>query len=284
MTDEPAQDDAFSRSDDSEARDANILLAIPGLVRIAGTAWWRTTGWTVDVSMRMGSRAVQAAVSGESPAELFREAGAELREYARELLDVEIPGVPGRGPQPQERGARADGEGGTGSLRERGDELLRRSADVHFEEEAHPAYEGILEQLAPDEGRILRLLALEGAQPAVDVRTGGPLTLVISRLIAPGLSMIGPEAGCRYPERIHAYLNNLYRLGLVWFSREPVRDRLRYQVLEAQPEVIEAMRRRGRGRTVRRSIHLTPFGEDFCEICLPLHTDELDALGGEAAR
>jgi hypothetical protein len=25
-------------------------------------------------------------------------------------------------------------------------------------------------------------------------------------------------------------------LGLIWFSREPVRDRLRYHVLVAQPE------------------------------------------------
>jgi hypothetical protein len=26
----------------------------------------------------------------------------------------------------------------------------------------------------------------------------------------------------------------------------------------------------GRAKTVRRSILLTPFGEDFCRICLPL--------------
>ena len=44
-------------------------------------------------------------------------------------------------------------------------------------------------------------------------------------LVAPGLSMIGAEAGCRYVERVPAYLNNLYRLGLIWFSREPLRTR-----------------------------------------------------------
>ena len=68
---------------------------------------------------------------------------------------------------------------------------------------------------------------------------------------------------------MHAYLNNLNRLGLVWFSREPLEDPLAYQVLEAQPEVVEAMKK-GRTRTVRRSIHLTPFGDDFCETVLPL--------------
>jgi hypothetical protein len=34
----------------------------------------------------------------------------------------------------------------------------------------------------------------------------------------------------------------------------------------------------GRTRTVRRSIHLTPFGQDLCRICLPLDTAEIDAL------
>ena len=83
--------------------------------------------------------------------------------------------------------------------------------------------------------------------------------------------MIAEEAGCRHQDRLHAYLNNLHRLGLVWFSREPLRDARRYQVLEAQEPVTDALERAGRtGRTVRRSIVLTPFGEDFCAVCLPL--------------
>ena len=49
-------------------------------------------------------------------------------------------------------------------------------------------------------------------------------------------------------------------------------------MLEAQPDVTEALEKAGRGKTVRRTIHLTPFGTDFCEMCLPLDTAELDAL------
>ena len=78
------------------------------------------------------------------------------------------------------------------------------------------------------------------------------------------------EAGVADLEKTPAYLNNLERLGLIWFSREPLPDPLDYQVLEAQPEVLEALKRVGRGRTVRRSIHLTPFGDDFCETVLPI--------------
>ena len=131
--------------------------------------------------------------------------------------------------------------------------------------------------MSPDEGRVLRLLATRGAQPSVDVRTARPLDIG-SELIAPGLTMMGAEAGLRSPEKVHSYLNNLYRLGLVWFSREALGDQGAYQVLEAQPEVSEAMDQGGRTKTVRRSIHLTPFGEDFCATVLPLDTEELEAL------
>jgi hypothetical protein len=221
----------------------------------------------------VGSRVFRAAVSGESPAELFRSAGSEARDYLRQVLEViEVDGSDGARP-----GTPESHEGVT--LRQRGAELLRKSADVSFEEDAHPAYERILEELSPDEGRILRLLAIEGPQPAVDIRTGILPMNAGSELIAPGLNMLGAESGCRYLDRVPAYLNNLNRLGLVWFSREPLEDPLAYQVLEAQPEVVEAMRR-GRTRTVRRNISLTPFGEDFCNTVLPLGTAEIEALPG----
>jgi hypothetical protein len=102
---------------------------------------------------------------------------------------------------------------------------------------------------------------------------------MVTKLIAPGLNMIGAEAGVRYNERVPAYLNNLYRLGLIWFSREPLEPHA-YQVLEAQPDVLAALKAERQGRTTRRSIHLTPFGSDFCETCLPLHTAELELLPG----
>jgi hypothetical protein len=76
---------------------------------------------------------------------------------------------------------------------------------------------------------------------------------------------------------VPAYLNNLERLGLIWFSREPLEDPLSYQVLEAQPEVLTALGG-GRRKTVRRSIALTPFGKNFCDTVLPMDTAEIEAL------
>jgi hypothetical protein len=155
---------------------------------------------------------------------------------------------------------------------------------VWFSGDTHPAYARILDEIEPDEARILRFLAIEGPQPSVDVRTSRPLGIG-SELIASGLSMIGLQAGVRNLARTKADLNNLYRLGLVWFSREEVDDPTRYQVVEVQPDVAEAMKKAGRSpKTVRRSIHLTPFGEDFCQTCLPLDTYNGSARQLEASR
>ncbi|MGH3761998.1 Abi-alpha family protein [Actinophytocola sp.] len=231
-----------------------------GLLRIAASAGWSTAQWVVHTTVHTGSRVVRGLASGESPVKIAGELGTELRDAARSVVDP-----PATEPRPTEH------QSSVAELRARGAELLRRSADVHFVEDMHPAYDRILGELTPDEARILRFLSKEGPQPTVDVRTSRPLGIG-SVLIEAGLSMIGRQAGVRNLSRTNAYLNNLFRLGLVWFSREEV-EPSRYQVVEVQPEVQAAMAKAGRApRTVRRSIHLTPFGEDFCHTCLPLDT------------
>lgn len=252
----------------TNAVQGGALHAVPGLVRLGVTAWARTASWGLATSLAASNRVLRAAVSGESPSAFLAAVGDEVRHAARELLGVvDLPEIPGATiidrivPVTPEAASEPP-------LQDQGAELLRRSADLSVDDELHPAYSRILSELAPDEARILRLLSLDGAQAAVDVRTSRPLN-VGSELVAPGLSMIGAQAGCRHLERVPAYLNNLYRLGLIWFSREPVADRSRYQVLEAQPDVAAALKQAGRGRTIRRSILLTPFGEDFCAVCFP---------------
>jgi hypothetical protein len=227
-----------------------------GLLRIAANAGFSTAQWVVHTTVHTGTRVVRGLAAGESPVSIVSALGADLRSSVESALGSPAP------PPASHHSSAAE-------LRERGAELLRRSADVHFVEDMHPAYERILGELTPDEARILRLLAKEGPQPTVDVRTNRPLGIG-SELIEAGLSMIGRQAGVRHLARTPAYLNNLFRLGLVWFSREEV-EPSRYQVVEVQPEVQAAMAKAGRApKTVRRSIHLTPFGEDFCETCLPL--------------
>jgi hypothetical protein len=276
---------AYTEAEPEPARDPGLTEILPGLARIGAVAYWRGAKWSVETSVRVGVRVVRFAASGQAPADLLAESGRDLRVWMRRFLDVvdeSAAAAANGGSANGAAAAAAPSQNGSANghvpLRERGAELLRRSADVHYDDDCHPAYERILEEMAPDEARILRFMCSEGPQASVDVRTGGPIGVLSSQLVAPGLTMIAANAGCRRPDRVHQYLNNLYRLGLLWFSRETLEDQAAYQVLEAQPEVVDAMKRAGRGRTVRRSIHLTPFGEDFCKAALPLDTAEIDAL------
>jgi hypothetical protein len=261
----------------------SLFAALPGLARIAAAASIRLTAFTVEAYVRAGSRFLRGAASGAPPGEVIQQTADELIAYIRDVLGVGENGGTPAAPDDEdvvdaevvEEETRATQD----ALRERGAELLRRSAELDLDDEdAHPAYARMLGELAPDEARILRLLVIEGPQPSVDVRTSGPIGMLKDELVAPGLNIIGMEAGVRHPVRVKRYLDNLYRLGLIWFSREEIGDQARYQVLEAQPEVTEAMAEVRRSRTVRRSIHLTPFGEDFCATCLPLDSVEIDAL------
>jgi hypothetical protein len=270
----------------SDERDATRQLrqSGPALARLAAGMWWRATKRGLISSAHGGMRVSRAAADPFLAAEVVVEIGSELRDYARDLLGItELEARVRRLGAPAVEPA-ADGHGaGNGevsesvALRVRGALLLAAAAELDDHHAAHPAYARILTELAPDEARILRLLATEGGQPSVDVRASH-LIGVGSELIAFGLNMVGPEAGVAHRERVSAYLNNLERLGLIWFSREPIDDAVAYQVVEAQPEVLDALKSASRAKTIQRSIVLTPFGKDFCETCLPLDPAEVEAL------
>jgi hypothetical protein len=258
---------------------------LPGLARVMAVGGFRVGAWATVTGLNAGRRFVDVAMHPEHAGELIEDlrvaaaavsravVGEEVEERVRraantnpvvrvvaEAVDTVAPHPRHVEPQEEEN-----------PLYLAGQELLRRSRDVWSEDRGHPAYARIIEELAPDEARILLLLLRKGPQPTVDVRTGGLVGTVSSSLVQPNLNMIGPLAGCRYVDRVPSYLHNLERLGLIWFSSETLRDPEEYQVLEAQPDVLDARHSVKRAKLVRRSIHLTPFGEDFCRDGLGLH-------------
>jgi Abortive infection alpha len=251
--------------------------AAPGLARVAAGAWMRTNVWTAQTAVKAARRLAEAARSGDSAASLIDDTRREVARTGRRILGVADPG-------PETTRKRDRSQYDDEELHERWEDLMDLSTGIEADVvDGHPAFAGILTQLHPDEGRILRLLATEGPQAAVDVRNWRPLGIG-SHVVAPGLNMIGQHAGCLLVDRVPVYLSNLFRLGLIWFSRDPVGEIGPYQVLEAQPEVKEALKRAGRGTTVRRSVRLTPFGEQFCVACLPEDTAEFEAVANGAAR
>ena len=161
------------------------LGPVENLARLGAGVWWRTARWSVgDLAARRGA----------APGRRRPRAADRPTPFARD---------PGLGAaSPTRRRPCASAASG----------CSRRRRTSRYEQGSHPAYERILCELAPDEARILRLIAERGPQPAVDVRAG--LAFVPgSRLIAQGFSMIGAEAGCRFVDQVPAYLSNLNRLG-----------------------------------------------------------------------
>jgi hypothetical protein len=251
----------------------------PALARLAAGMWWRRARWTAAVGVRASVRVMRAAADPILMSQVALQLGSDLRDYARDLLgitelDQRVKQLMPAAAEVVESNGRAPE---SVSLRVKGALLLRAAAELDENESAHPAYARILTELAPDEGRILRLLATDGAQPSLDVRATN-LFGASADLIAGGLNMIGAQAGCRHHHHVPAFLNNLERLGLIWFSREPLEDPTAYQVLEAQPEVMDAIKTATRAKTIQRSIALTPFGRDFCETCMPLDDAEVETL------
>lgn len=241
-----------------------LLQAVPGLARVAASSCWHAVTWSLGTTRTSTATVVRRTLRGDPAAVIVTGLASDLRSAAWRALGLED-GTDARGvPDGIVTGSTV------GDLQARGWELLRRSNDVRVVEDTHPAFARILAEITPDEARILRFLYLDGPQPAIDVRTNRPLGIG-SELVAGGLNMIGEHAGCRNVDRIHPYLTNLFRLGMVEFSKEQVGNPQRYQLIEAQPKVAAALRRAGRWpRTVHRSIHLNAFGEEFCRTCLPL--------------
>jgi Abortive infection alpha len=243
-----------------------------GLVRFAVGTTWRVSTGVVRGTVAASTGLVRDVVAGEPITGIVD----------RQIETVRFRVVRALGLQPQGSQhplvvrVRSDAPS-LADLREQGDELLRQVGDPparpHNE---HPAFSRILRELMPDEARILRFLALAGPQPAIDVRTKTPLG-VGSELIAGGINLVAEMAGSTYPERNQEYLANLERLGMIAFSTDQVEDPRRYSFVEAQPVAAAAMARAKRTTTVYRSIRITQFGLQFCNVCFTL--DGYDAGG-----
>ncbi len=245
---------------------------LPALAKVAAELWMRAAAWGVETSLRAGARVVRATIDPEAAVELYQDLSGGLRAYAREFLGITELDDQLRQLKPLAGATLAQNGGDPGvALREQGAQLLRQAADVSFEDGVHPAYARILTELAPDEARILRTLATDGAQPMVDIRETNLIGMG-SQLIRSELNMIGAQAGLRYRDRVETYLGNLLRLGLIELSDEAVEDAIAYQVLEAQPDVLNTIKETPRAKTLHRSIRLTTFGDGFCRVCLPLES------------
>jgi hypothetical protein len=245
------------------------VVGFSGLARYGASTLWRALGNAVRGTIDSGKEIVKEVQSGEPIIEIVDERVEAVRNAAWHALGLKD--------HTDELLQGSQRHSSYRDLRAAGDRLLERSCDTSAQpRDEHPAFVAILQELAPDEARILRFLALAGPQPAIDVRTKTPFGVGSERL-AGGINMIADMAGCTYPDRNQQYLANLNRLGMVRFSEEQVEDPRRYSLIEAQPVTAAAMAKAKKAVTVYRSIYLSLFGKQFCEVCFTM--DGYDAGG-----
>jgi len=269
MSDDRAPDDsdsaesATSPGPDEElrraaqlARDAvtNAAAAAGVTARTVGTEFWKVA--TAPLSPLDTARTVMKMVTGTNMTGTIGQGVRQVQQVASTVLGVE------------DSLARSQRRDSAEALRERGDAILDSSHIAKVQPyDVHPSFSGILDELTPDEARILRFLAVAGPQPMIDVRTK-TLFQLGSELLGSGINMVAEMAGCRWPNLDQHYFANLNRLGLVRLSSEPVADYRRYALIEVQIPALDALAKAKKSITVYRSIFLSEFGSQFVEMCL----------------
>lgn len=142
-------------------------------------------------------------------------------------------------------------------------ELLDRSVTFEHERAREYLYATVLRQLTPDEARILAVLSVGDAFPAVDVVARG------DRILLRNASTVGTAAGVTLPDEVPSYLTRLAGLGLVDVTGEDAALSSQYEILTTEEVVREALATVKRAKLVRHTVRLSRFGSRFWAACDP---------------
>lgn len=157
------------------------------------------------------------------------------------------------------------------TLRELYANLLATSIDSETAKNAHPGFVPILQSMSPDEAKIMRLFASEGAAPLIDIKANKkPKGFII---VIRNFSNIGQNSGCATPELTPSYLDNLIRLGLLEVppNRHIIAEGI-YEELQESPQLNEVKQQiEAADLTLgfdKKKIELTDLGKQFCAACV----------------
>ncbi|MDQ4008382.1 MAG: DUF4393 domain-containing protein [Actinomycetota bacterium] len=138
----------------------------------------------------------------------------------------------------------------------------------------------LLQQLLPDQARILAALSDGSSYPLVHVVRKGPLSGPLGaggETVLENASTVGRAAGVALPDLVPVYLGHLRVLGLVDVGPEEESLREGYDIAETDGPVRSAVERTGSNavRTTRRSVRLSELGRDLWSACQAETTGEL---------
>jgi len=174
-------------------------------------------------------------------------------------------------PEPAQTSS-GDGEGRDKSLQARFAALADQSLEQTPESATARVYGRIVNQLLPDEVRILTALS-DGSDIAIShlVARGGRFKNSDNRVMS-FLSRVGNESGVMLADAVPHYLAHLFALGLLDGGPEDNKQTAKYEAIENGSEVraaCEQMRKDSRLKPVfiRETAHLSAFGKAFWAAC-----------------
>ncbi len=137
----------------------------------------------------------------------------------------------------------------------------------------------VVDQLTPDEARIVGALADGQVVPLVHVY-GWTRAGILGAPTLRNASLIGKLANVNLPELTPFYITRLRALGLVDVGPEVPDQKDDYQILMADPGVMKAVKKASRtpltARTERHSLQLSDLGLELWETCFERADDAPD--------
>jgi len=154
------------------------------------------------------------------------------------------------------------------SVQEKLADLLGRGVRHSTDSSRDELFHHVLDQLVPDEARILA--ALSSGRPAALVHIYAPTGMgTKGEPLLQNASLVGRTANVALPRLTPTFVGHLLGLGLVEIGPEDDALKEDYQILQADTDVLTAIRGASRGplpaRVERRTLRLTDFGRQLWE-------------------
>ncbi|MFL6089929.1 MAG: Abi-alpha family protein [Aeromicrobium sp.] len=144
--------------------------------------------------------------------------------------------------------------------------LLDRALDQSTGGGQSELFHRIIDQLVPDEARIISALSDGSTAPLVTIRgrtpTGGP-----GRILLANASLVGRTANLALPHMTPSYITHLLTLGLIESGPEDTAMKQDYEILMAESYILKAIKAASRGplpaRVEKRTVQITALGRSL---------------------
>lgn len=154
--------------------------------------------------------------------------------------------------------------------------LLASACDKRVASGVLPSFPSILQELTPDEAKLLCLFASQEANPFVEkvILTYSKDSLIPSTTRSNlFVSLFSEKARCAHPENLPSYLDNLVRLRLIEIPHGlGYSDKSLYKEIMDLEEIKEWTSKKHEDPESKydidfKLVHLTSFGAKFCSLC-----------------